>query len=135
MIKNQNNAEDSEQIRIIEFAEDKFMKEGFYKISMDSLASDLRVSKKTIYKYFPSKESLVEVISNKMMSEVSARMEEVFNSDLTSLGKSLALFEIIGNVTLKLTDKWVQDVQLHTPKLWEKIDEFRKKHAIRLLET
>ncbi len=133
MIKNQNNAEDSEQIRIIEFAEDKFMKEGFYKISMDSLASDLRVSKKTIYKYFPSKESLVEVISNKMMSEVSARMEEVFNSDLTSLGKSLALFEIIGNVTLKLTDKWVQDVQLHTPKLWEKIDEFRTKHAIRLL--
>lgn len=133
MTQKQNNINNSERKRIIEFAENKFMQEGFYKISMDSIASDLRISKKTIYKYFPSKESLVEVISNRIMSEVSAKMEEVINSDLTSLGKSLALFEIIGNVTLKLTDKWVHDIQLHTPKLWKKIDEFRTKHAIRLL--
>ncbi len=133
MIKNQNNIEDSEQNRIIEFAEDKFMKEGFYKISMDSLASDLRVSKKTIYKYYPSKESLVESIARKTMADISGKMEAIINSELSSLGKSLALFEVFGKITLKFTDKWVRDVQLHTPKLWEKIDEFRTKHAIRIL--
>jgi AcrR family transcriptional regulator len=109
------------------------MAEGFYKISMDSLASELRISKKTIYKYFPSKESLVESIANRIMNEISSKMETIINSDLSSLGKSLALFETFGKVTLRLTDKWVHDVQLHTPKLWEKIDEFRTKHAIRIL--
>ena len=133
MIKNQNNIEDSEQNRIIEFAENKFMAEGFYKTSMDSLASELRISKKTIYKYFPSKESLVESIVNRIMAEISSKMESIINSDLSSLGKSLALFETFGKVTLRLTDKWVHDVQLHTPKLWEKIDEFRTQHAIRIL--
>ena len=133
MIENQNNIEDSERNRIIDFAESKFMIEGFYKISMDSIASELRISKKTIYKYFPSKESLVECISNRIMTDISGKMESIINSDLSSLGKSLALFEIIGNVTLKLTDKWVQDVQLHTPKLWEKIDEFRTNRAISVL--
>jgi AcrR family transcriptional regulator len=133
MLENQNNIEDSEQNRIIEFAENKFMAEGFYKISMDSLASELRISKKTIYKYFPSKESLVESIANRIMTEISNKMESIINSDLSSLGKSLALFETFGKVTLRLTDKWVHDVQLHTPKLWEKIDEFRTQHAIRIL--
>lgn len=133
MIKNQSNIEDSERNRIVEFAESKFMAEGFYKISMDSIASDLRVSKKTIYKYFPSKESLVENIANKTMTDISGRMEAIINSDLSSLGKSLALFETFGKVTLKFTDKWVRDVQLHTPKLWEKIDEFRTNRAISVL--
>ena len=36
MIENQANIKDSERNRIIEFAETKFMAEGFYKISMDS---------------------------------------------------------------------------------------------------
>ncbi len=133
MIKNQSNIEDSERNRIVEFAESRFMAEGFYKISMDSIASDLRVSKKTIYKYFPSKESLVENIANKTMTDISGRMEAIINSDLSSLGKSLALFETFGKVTLKFTDKWVRDVQLHTPKLWEKIDEFRTNRAISVL--
>lgn len=133
MIKNQSNIEDSERNRIVEFAESRFMAEGFYKISMDSIASDLRVSKKTIYKYFPSKESLVESIANKTMTDISGRMEAIINSDLSSLGKSLALFETFGKVTLKFTDKWVRDVQLHTPKLWEKIDEFRTNRAISVL--
>ena len=90
MIENQNNIEDSERNRIINFAESKFMIEGFYKISMDSIASELRISKKTIYKYFPSKESLVECISNRIMTDISGKMESIINSDLSSLGKSLS---------------------------------------------
>jgi hypothetical protein len=39
----------SEETRILNFITDKFMREGFYKSSMDSLAAELQVSKKTIY--------------------------------------------------------------------------------------
>ncbi|MBL7128958.1 MAG: helix-turn-helix transcriptional regulator, partial [Ignavibacteria bacterium] len=45
--------------KILNFARQKFHREGFYKISMDEIAKELHVSKKTIYKYFPSKEKLL----------------------------------------------------------------------------
>ncbi len=38
---------------------ESFLAKGFYKTTMDEIASDLRVSKKTIYKYFPTKENLI----------------------------------------------------------------------------
>ncbi|MCX6165394.1 MAG: TetR/AcrR family transcriptional regulator, partial [Ignavibacteriae bacterium] len=45
---------------ILKFAGEKFYKDGFNKISMDEIASQLHISKKTIYKYFPSKDKLIE---------------------------------------------------------------------------
>ena len=46
-----------EKNKIIERTEDKFFRDGFYKTTMDEIATDLSMSKKTIYKFFPSKEA------------------------------------------------------------------------------
>ena len=41
----------TEKDRILNFAITKFHAEGFYKTSMDEIARELQISKKTIYKY------------------------------------------------------------------------------------
>jgi hypothetical protein len=38
-----------EQRKIVEVCEEKFFRDGFYKTTMDELASELTMSKKTIY--------------------------------------------------------------------------------------
>ena len=60
----------TEQDKIFSYAKSLFLKEGFYKITMDNLASGLKVSKKTIYKYFGSKELLVESIVESIKNDV-----------------------------------------------------------------
>ena len=58
----------SEKDKILNYSKDRFFKDGFYKVTMDNIASGMRISKKTIYKYFTSKESLVESIVHSVKS-------------------------------------------------------------------
>ncbi|MBK7254925.1 MAG: helix-turn-helix transcriptional regulator, partial [Ignavibacteria bacterium] len=48
-----------EKEKILNYSRNKFHREGFYKTSMDEISSELHISKKTIYKYFSSKEKLL----------------------------------------------------------------------------
>lgn len=122
-----------EKIRIVNFASDVFLREGFFKISMDSIAAELHISKKTIYKFFSTKDELVEAVISNFIASASVRIESVVETEDTSLTKALKLFEIMGSIAMKLSDNWVRDIKIHTPALWEKIDEFRTKKAFAVL--
>lgn len=118
-----------EREKILDFALEKFFKEGFYKTSMDAIASELRMSKKTIYKHFPSKEDIINATVNKFTSIVSEKIENIISAKDDSLSKAFHLFDTMGSVAMKLSDSWVKDLQIHMPELWHKIDEFRTKRA------
>lgn len=120
---------DFDKKKILDYSLEKFLSEGFYKTPMDSISSQLQISKKTIYKHFSSKDELVEAIVNKFTDEVSTKIETVINTNEDSLSKALRLFEIIGSTTIRLSDAWVKDIQIHMPQLWEKIDDFRTTRA------
>jgi AcrR family transcriptional regulator len=130
LITEQPNAE---KTKIVEFASSIFLRDGFHKISMDSIASDLHISKKTIYKYFTSKEALVEAVVLNFISGVSNKIDSVINFEQDSLTKALKLFEIMVSLAMKLSDNWLKDVKIHTPELWEMIDDFRTKRAFTAL--
>ena len=46
--------------KIIKKATDMFLKLGFKSVTMDDIACEMCISKKTIYKYFSNKETLIE---------------------------------------------------------------------------
>ena len=131
MVKSTEN--NPELIKILNYASEKFMREGFYKSSMDSLAAELQISKKTIYKYFSSKDELVEAIAFAFMKETGDKIISVTQIEDDSLSKAIRLFQILGVATTKLGDKWVKDIRIHMPELWKKIDEFRTKKAYSVL--
>jgi len=68
----------AERLRILEHSMEKFKSVGFIKISMDEIASDLKMSKKTIYKYFHSKEELVEKSLETLMHSFKSEYEIIF---------------------------------------------------------
>ncbi|HVO75303.1 MAG TPA: TetR/AcrR family transcriptional regulator [Ignavibacteriaceae bacterium] len=118
---------EEEKQKIFEFALDKFLKEGFYKITMDDLASQLRMSKKTIYKYFPSKDELVKETIFDFLSSRADQIKAIVDSDENAVNKFFNLVEFLGNMIIKFSDKWISDIQLYTPELWKEIDKFRVK--------
>ncbi|MCU7495259.1 MAG: TetR/AcrR family transcriptional regulator [Ignavibacteria bacterium] len=111
--------------KILLFAREKFFREGFYKTSMDELARELKMSKKTIYKYFPSKEKLVENVVDNLLEETSGKIKSVLEKNVDAVSKILDLLGILSNIFLKISDKWLKDMQYNTPHLWAKIDAFR----------
>jgi len=54
--------------RILEKATDLFMRYGIRSITMDEIAAQLGISKKTIYQYFTDKDAMVEAVVNDEMT-------------------------------------------------------------------
>ena len=131
--KSRDQKNELEKKKILNYASEKFMSEGFYKTSMDSLATDLQMSKKTIYKYFSSKDELVEIIVKSFMTQVKDKIDSVMKEEDNSLIRALHLFEVMREISTKFSDKWIKDIRIHHPELWETIDEFRTKRAYAVL--
>jgi len=116
-----------EKERILKHAQEKFFREGFYKTTMDELSSELRISKKTIYKYFPSKEKLIEEIARNFREGVASELTAIFKSPEHAVTKMIKIMRFLGAMVFRISDKMLLDLQIHYPSLWNEIDEFRTK--------
>jgi len=78
---------------------DEFMKHfhhyGFKKTSVDEVAGELHISKKTIYGYFDSKEDIFRFIIQREADRSSVTMEEKLRSGKTASEKIAALVHMI----------------------------------------
>ncbi len=70
-------AGDSNRQRIVEAARTHFFSHGFRRVTMDDLAAELAISKKTLYAYFPSKTALLEDVLADKFASVGAALEQV----------------------------------------------------------
>lgn len=111
--------------RILRYAQEKFQKEGFYKTSMDELARELQISKKTIYKYYASKEKLVEhIVMDKMMCD-SGKIKDFLHTDDNVVLKFVKILNLNRERFSCMSEKWFRDLQIHTPQLWTEMDKFK----------
>ena len=114
-----------EQSKIIELGEEKFFKEGFHKTTMDDVASELKMSKKTIYKFFPSKEDLVMAIAKHFMNRMKNKILPALESDKNAIEKLEELIQILAGNAFRISPQMLDDMRRHFPTLWIEIDKFR----------
>ncbi len=62
--------------RILEAARVHFFKHGFRNVTMDDLAAELGVSKKTLYAHYPSKDALLEAVLDAKYESIRAALEQ-----------------------------------------------------------
>ena len=63
--------------RIIKACRDLAVEQGLRHFTMDELAQRAGVSKRTVYRYFDSKESIIEASLEQFMSEAATRAEDL----------------------------------------------------------
>jgi TetR/AcrR family transcriptional regulator, cholesterol catabolism regulator len=63
--------------KILEHATERFITLGFKSVTMDEIAQDLGISKKTLYQYFSNKEDLVEAASFNVFEAISIGIDEI----------------------------------------------------------
>jgi len=116
-----------EKDKIIVQIEDKLFKEGFYKTTMDDVASELGMSKKTIYKFFPSKDDLVMAIAKHFMNGMKGKIIPALNTDKNAIEKLGELIKILASAADKISNKRMEEMKRHFPEIWNEIDRFRTK--------
>jgi hypothetical protein len=114
-----------EKDKILKAASEIFFSRGFYKIPVDDIAASLKMSKKTIYKHFPSKQDLVKEVVNLFTSTHGGNITRIVNTDYNAVEKLFYIFKYLGNVLISVNEQWFSDIHDQAPEIWVEVEEFR----------
>lgn len=78
---------------------------GYKKTSVDEIARELKISKKTIYKFFNTKEKIYYYIISKVAKQLCKKMEK----DLTKLKTEEEKVDQLITIIFTETKKWLKD--------------------------
>jgi len=120
MIKHENMLTKS---RILEIARDKFFQLGFTRVTMDEIARDLGISKRTLYEHFTSKEELLREGLKQMTQEVERTIEGTLRDDtLDFVDKLIQVWTFLASRLSKIGPVFQSDIQRHAPGIWKDVD-------------
>ena len=116
---------DTPQEQILAQGLNSLIHEGVRGFTVESLAKELAMSKKTIYKYFPTKERLLREIFNFVSGRITRWIQELVNKDANPLDKFRELvLTITRNLTLVSPSRF-SDIKARYPSLWREMEQFR----------
>ena len=108
---------------ILHKAGDLFLEFGFKSVTMDHLAKELGVSKKTIYEYFTNKSNLVEQVAYFIRDRIHAEIDLVQLKNLDPIEEMIAIKRVVMN---RLKDEKASpqfQFQKYYPKIYAKMRE------------
>jgi len=126
-------AEVTEKEKILYFTHAKFITEGFYKTTMDEIARDLQMSKKTIYKHFDSKEVLLENVCTMRMKLMEEFLDEVVESDEDAITKFIKIIHKQKSMSMNCSPTWFRDLEIHAPHLSKEFAKVRKDKVTKIM--
>lgn len=119
-----------EKERILEASRERFFEHGFGKVTLDEISADLGMSKKTLYKFFPSKEDLVKAVVHLTMQNVKRQVESIVTSDKPVVEKFSELLAFIGRIWGRAGRQLPIDMKRFFPALWKEVEAFRREHVL-----
>jgi AcrR family transcriptional regulator len=117
---------DASRGRIVEAARAHFFSHGFRSVTMDDLAGELGISKKTLYAYFPGKSELLEAVLAHKFAGVEGRMKEAMQAHPRDFGG--ALQELLAGMQGELDEikpAFVRDMRQKAPHVFKGIERRR----------
>jgi AcrR family transcriptional regulator len=121
---------DTTDARILRAARQHFFQEGLSGFTMDDLAHELGMSKKTLYIHFPGKEAIVDTIVEMIGKTVASRMENITTRvDLTFVEKLFLMVKTVGGAMSKLSPGMLREMQRFTPRTYAKLEALRQRNV------
>lgn len=115
--------------RILASAQRFLFTEGPASLTMEALAGELGISKKTLYVHFPGKDAILCGIVELMAGRMRAKLEGILaDKNLGSPEKLCAFIDAVGTATARLTPGFLREMQRNAPAAYERIDAIRRKN-------
>ena len=118
-----NLTEQEEQILVESF--NAMTRDGVRAFTVDSLSQDLGMSKKTIYKYFPTKEDLVEKSVALFYYVIEKKLKKLIKNEPNPALQFVKVMEfVMGHISMISIEK-LADLKMRFPAVWKKMETFR----------
>ncbi len=110
-----------------------FQQHGFRKFRMDEIVQLVGVSKATFYKYFSSREKLLDGIISHKLNEIAQFREVLFNQEQTYYERYHNAIRVSSQAMSQISGKFLEDIRHVYPEKWKAVEEF-KNYAVSVLE-
>ena len=107
--------------KIMSKASDLFMKLGFKSVTMDVIAGEMAISKKTIYKFFSNKEILIEEITGLIHSEIHEIINQIVAQDYNAIEENYQIRKMFKEMFKSADTSPVYQLKKHYPSIFEKV--------------
>jgi len=108
--------------KIISKAKEMFLKLGFKSITMDDIAGEMCISKKTIYKYFANKELLIEESVQVIHTEVNDIITEITSKDFNAIEENFQIRRMFDDMFKSTDTSPIYQLKKHYPEVYHKVE-------------
>ncbi len=111
------------QEKILQKAADMFLSYGFKSVTMDDIASELGISKKTIYKYFSNKVELVDASTISVQHTIDNAIKHIQEQNYNAIEENFTIKTVFKNMFKKAKTSPMFQLKKYYPKTYAKLME------------
>ncbi len=111
--------------QILEESFQAMTRDGVRAFTVDSLSQNLGMSKKTIYKYFPTKENLVEKSVEMFFYLIEKKLRRLMINEPNPALQFVKVMEFIMDHISRVSIEKLADLKMRFPAVWKKMESFR----------
>lgn len=107
--------------KIIQKAADMFLKLGFKSVTMDDIASEMCISKKTIYKYFCQKEALINESTDALHEELNTGIQKIIDAGYNAIHENFEIRKMFKEMLRSTETSPLYQLKKHYPDIYFKV--------------
>ena len=117
------------QEKILKTALSLFFKYGIKHVTMDDIAKELGISKKTIYQFYKEKDDLITQLCAVEIKSQRCGFEEVAKQSSDALHEIMLISEQMMQMLQGVNPVFFKDLQKFYPSVYEMFNNFKKEFA------
>lgn len=112
---------------IITTAEELFIRYGFKRVTMDDIAREMTMSKKTIYQFFKDKNEMVCAVTEEHLQREEMQMEQLERESENVIDFMMKITRMIRGHVSKVNPCAIMELQKYYPEGWTIFLHYKKK--------
>jgi AcrR family transcriptional regulator len=111
-----------------------FMRYGIKSVTMDDIARELGISKKTLYQYVDNKADLIHRIFEQHMTEEREIMIQIKQQSSNAINEILAISKYVVRLLKAISPTVIFDLQKYYRATWNKMDALHKQDIYKIIK-
>ncbi len=121
--------------KIIVGARELFYRHGIRSITMDDIAKHLSMSKKTIYRHFSDKDSIVSRCCHMELEKRVCSFDQIADNAPDAISELIGLMKDMGGMFAEINPNLFYDMQKHHLGAWKMMTDFKEKKIMKMVES
>ena len=120
--------------RILDKTRELFFRYGLKNVTMDDIAKELGISKKTLYAHFDKKKSIVKKVTENYLACQSEQSKRLAFDSTDAIHELIAVIHHVNSIFESMDVRIVHDMQKYFPEAWKIFEEHKQDFILKMIK-